>query len=91
MLLEGMRRPSLLVQAAQIGLGEYNRDRSLSKLLPDQHVAHSARKTFSTLVDQEAQMDDARRTGEADYSVTRHIELLVALIFEARLLARSTV
>lgn len=89
-LLGRLRRPTLLVQAAQIGLNDYNRDRSLARLLPEMHGPHSARATFDLLSDQEALMDESRRTGDATYSVTRHIEVLVALIVEARLLARTT-
>ena len=89
-LLGRLRRPTLLVQAAQIGLNDYNRDRSLARLLPDMHCPHSARAIFDLLSDQEALMDESRRSGDATYSVTRHIEVLVALIVEARLLARTT-
>jgi hypothetical protein len=88
-LLSKLRRPSILVRAAQLGLEDYNRDRSLRRLLPEERPGCSSGEAFSTLVEQEAQMDDARRLGEAAYSVSRHIELLVALIFEARLLKRS--
>ena len=34
-------------------------------------------------------MEETRRAGDAAYSVSRHIEVLIALIAEARLLPRS--
>ena len=41
------------------------------------------------LVDQEAQLEDARQGAGAKYSFERHIELLVAIMAEARLLPRN--
>ena len=46
-------------------------------------------KAVSRLLAAEDEMDALRREGGASYSVTRHIELLVALIAEARLLPRG--
>lgn len=89
-LLENLRRPALLVQAAQIGLTDYDRDRSLPQLLPDMPGARSTRDTFDRLSVREAEMDEARRANAATYSVARHIEVLVALIVEARLLSSRT-
>lgn len=88
-ILEKLRRPALLVQAAHIGLSEYDRDRSLPRLLPGAPGPTTAQDTFNRLADQEAQMDEARRCGDAAYSVARHIEYLIALIVEARLLTRT--
>lgn len=87
-LLEKLRRPALLVQAAHIGLNEYNRERSLAQLVPDALVLRSGQEMFATLAAQEEQMDAARRAGEATYSVARHIEVLIAMIVEARLVSR---
>ena len=35
-------------------------------------------------------MEQTRRAGDAGYSVARHIEVLIALMAEVRLLPRST-
>lgn len=90
-LLSNLRRPGLLVRAAQLGLEDYNRDRSLRRLMPEEKMRHSTEVTFSRLFEQEEVMDDARRSGDATYSASRHIELLVAMIFEARLLTGAAV
>lgn len=82
--LATLRRPRLLVRAARIGLGEYNRERSLRRLLPGE--AHPAPgQAFDVLFAREEVVDLARRDGTAAYSAARHVELLAALINEARL------
>jgi hypothetical protein len=87
-ILSDLRRPQLLVRAAHLGLEDYDRDRCLRRILPD-GLRTTARDTFRTLIEHEARMDAERVAGDATYSVARHIETLVALIFEARLLKRS--
>jgi hypothetical protein len=89
-LLNSLRRPRLLVRAAHIGLEDYNRDRGLKRLLPQVAPATSS-DVFMELIEREAELNDARRTGGAAYSVCRHVELLVALIVEARLLSTRPV
>ena len=85
-LLANLRRPRLLIRAARFGLADYRRDRDLRRLTgqiatPDRAVAQ--------LISEEEQLEEDRRAGEASYSVTRHIEILIALISEIRLLPRS--
>ena len=86
--LKTLQRPRLLVRAAHLGLDEYRRDRTLSRLLPD-GTADGAQGTFEALQESEARVEVERRNGGATYSPARHIELLAALIFEARLLSRK--
>lgn len=83
--LEGLTRPPLLVKAARIGLMEYSRQRNLRRILrlsalPD------PRRAFIALKATEAELNDQRRGKEACYSVLRHLEVLIALMHEARLL-----
>ena len=85
-LLANLRRPRLLIRAARFGLADYRRDRDLRRLIgqiatPDRAVAQ--------LISEEEQLEEDRRAGEASYSVTRHIEILIALISEIRLLPCS--
>ena len=85
-LLANLRRPRLLIRAARFGLADYRRDRDLRRLIgqiatPDRAVAQ--------LISEEEQLEEDRQAGEASYSVTRHIEILIALISEIRLLPRS--
>lgn len=82
--LANLRRPALLVRAAHLGLDAYDRGRALKRLLPEE-TSKTSTDIFALLFEREEVMDEARRTGVAAYSFARHIELLAALIVEARL------
>jgi len=86
-LLAALRRPRLLIRAARFGLAEYNRERDLRRLmrLP---VAPSPARAVDSLIAEEARLEAIRLAGEASYSVARHVEVLIALMAEARLLPR---
>lgn len=84
--LATLRRPRLLVQAARFGLADYRRERDLARLLPGSRPKSSA-GVLMRLMDLEERADHARRAGSASYSVGHHIELLIALMSEVKLLA----
>ena len=84
--LAAMRRPRLLVRAARHGTTDYDRARALPRLL-DMPAGTQPERALSALMDAEAEVEDRRKGGLATYSVTRHIELLAALMVEARLVA----
>ncbi|NDV97958.1 DUF6477 family protein [Salipiger sp. PrR002] len=83
--LGAMRRPRLLVRAARIGASEYRRRPHLARLLggpcPPQHGA-----ALLQLMELEEMLDDGRQRRAADYSAAQHVELLAAIIGEARAL-----
>ncbi len=83
-LLLDMRRPRLLVRAARHGLQDYRRERDLRRLLGPGH-ATSPEVTMAFLLSEEEQVEATRRDGTAGYSIARHIDLLIALMAEARL------
>lgn len=85
-LLRSLRRPRLLVRAARHGLADYNRDRSLRRLLPGEALPPPGHG-FWRLAEREAAIEAIRCEGAAAYSAARHIELLAALMDEARLAA----
>lgn len=82
--LQRLCRPKLLVRAARIGLCSYNRDHSLRRILPGETLP-SPGLAFDALIEREDAVDQARRDGGAAYSAARHVEILAALINEARL------
>lgn len=86
-LVNALRRPRLLIRAARFGLSDYNRDSSLKRLARTPTLP-SPKGAVNSLLGVEAELEDARTKGEASYSVARHIEVLIALIAEARLLSR---
>ena len=86
--VSGLRRPRMLIRAAHHGLDDYSRTRDLGRVMrcptlptPDRAVAR--------LLDEEERVEEHRKSGDASYSVARHIDLLVAMIAEARLMAGS--
>ncbi len=85
--LNAMQRPTLLVRAARFGLCDYQRDRDLPKLTRTGSLPSPSR-AFGLLISEELSLEETRRQGTATYSFTRHIEVLIALMGEARLLAR---
>ncbi len=82
--LQTLCRPKLLVRAARIGLCDYNRDRSLRRIFPGAPL-YAPGHAFDALVEREEALDAIRREGAAAYSAARHVEILAALINEARL------
>ena len=84
-LLANLRRPRLLIRAARFGLADYRRDRDLRRLIGQ---ISSPDVAVERLMTEEQVLEETRRAGDAAYSVTRHIEVLIALICETRLLPR---
>lgn len=85
--LSKLTRPRLLVRAARFGLQDYNRKRDLKRVMRVNETPRPG-MALSLLMAEEDALDHARRTGEATYSVARHIEILIAMMAEARLLPR---
>lgn len=84
-ILDTIFRPRILIKTARIGLQWYRRDRDLSRLVhsvstPTPQIA------VERLIEIENGLDTARKSGDASYSVHRHISVLTALLAEARLL-----
>ncbi len=84
-LLADLRRPQLLIRAARCGLADYRRDRDLNRLLD---CKPSPDRAVQRLLGEEEHLEQIRKAGEASYSVTRHVEVLIALMSEVRLLPR---
>lgn len=83
--LAQMRRPRLLIRAARFGVADYRRDRDLRRLIGRSAPPEDA---LRLLIRAEHQMEENRRRGEATYSIAQHIEVLIALVAEARLSRR---
>lgn len=82
-MLANLRRPRLLMQAARLGLGEYRRDRDLRRLVA---CGLSPEETVPSLMSVEERLEATRLAGDAAYSISHHIEVLIALLAELRLL-----
>jgi hypothetical protein len=82
-LLADLRRPQLLIRAARCGLADYRRDRDLRRLISAQP---SPDRAVRRLLTEEEVLEATRKAGDAGYSVARHIDVLIALMAEVRLL-----
>ena len=87
-LLTALRRPRLLIRAARFGLADYRRDRDLVRLLGQGAVPAPA-QSLDALLEQERALEQTRKSGDAGYSIARHVEVLIALIAESRLIPRG--
>lgn len=83
--LSTLRRPRLLIRAARFGQRDYDRARDLRRLLRAE-TAPDPDQALVRLIAAEVQIDDIRRARAAEYSVSRHVALLIAIMAEARLL-----
>lgn len=84
--LAKMHRPRLLIQAARLGLSDYRRDRDLRRL---GGLTDRASDAVPHLLAQERAVEEARKAGTVGYSISYHIELLIALMAEIRLLPKE--
>jgi len=87
-ILSNLHRPRLLVRAARFGLEEYSRERDLKRVMKSGNTPTPLR-AVNSLMAEEAELETTRKTGAADYSVSRHVEVLIALMAEARLLPQK--
>lgn len=87
-LLEDLRRPRLLIRAARIGAQEYSRKTHLCRLLGYATLPRSG-QALMRLIEIEAELDQRRCAKDAAYSVSRHVEVLCAMMGEARLMRAS--
>lgn len=88
-LISTLKRPRLLIRAARFGQGEYNRSRDLKRLMRAA-VVPSPEQALQRLLAEEAQLEASRQDGDATYSLMRHIEILIAMMAEVRLLPRPS-
>ncbi|MGL6211260.1 MAG: DUF6477 family protein [Paracoccaceae bacterium] len=86
-LLADLRRPRLLIRAARHGLTDYRRDRDLRRLIDG---TAPPERSLPRLLWEEERIEATRQSGDANYSVARHIEFLIALMAEVRLLPRGS-
>lgn len=87
-VLSELRRPRLLMQAARHGIQDYCRNRDLSRLTRS-HSVPTPTDALPLLIREEQSVEETRRRGDASYSIIRHIDLLIAILAEARLLPRA--
>ncbi|SLN15669.1 DUF6477 family protein [Pseudooctadecabacter jejudonensis] len=84
-LISSLKRPTLLVRTARHGIADYNRVVHLRRALKAETLPGPGQAIIK-LMEIEAVVDQQRKTKRAEYSVAHHVEILVALMCEARIL-----
>lgn len=87
-MLNSLTRPRLLMRAARLGLGDYRRERDLRRLLGT-HPLPGPRKALAQLMEVEATHEMNRHAKDGTYSPRAHVEALIALLGELRLMRAS--
>ncbi len=85
MKLDNLKRPRLLIRAARIGMDEYRRDVHLRRHLGQGPLPRSG-AALERLVEIESGLNEQRRERNAGYSSIKHVDLLIAMMGEARIL-----
>lgn len=83
-----LKRPTLLVRTARHGIEGYNRVAHLRRLLKSEQLPGPG-QAIMKLLELESVIDAQRIAKRAEYTVARHVEVLVALMCEARILKAS--
>lgn len=89
-MLNALRRPRLLMRAARIGAEDYRRNAHLPRLLGYGHMPrHGA--ALMRLVEIETDLNAQRLNEDSAYNLLRHIDVLIAIVGEARIMRASQI
>ncbi|MEJ6401816.1 DUF6477 family protein [Yoonia sp. 2307UL14-13] len=83
--LAQLKRPKLLVRATRFGVDHYRRETHLPRILFDDDLPRHA-EAIVRLFEIEEDMNRARVARAGDYRVADHVEVLIAIAGEARLM-----
>lgn len=84
-VLDTLKRPRLLIRAARLGAAQYRRELHLPRHLDTSALPDSG-AALAELLALEAELDAARRGRRAEYAVARHVDVMIAIMGEARLI-----
>lgn len=83
--LQAIHRPPLLMRAARIGAEDYRRSSHLQRVLGFGKLPrHGA--ALLRLIELEAELNLQRTSGDAGYSLITHVDVLIAMVAEGRVL-----
>ena len=83
--MQDVLRPHLLIRAARIGAADYRRDAHLRRHFGYGALPRSA-AALARLTEMEEELNQQRHSDRTRYSATRHVEILIAMLGEARIL-----
>ena len=84
-MLNTLHRPRLMMRAARIGAEDYRRTTHLPRLL-GYGVLPRHGGAIVKLMEMEGELEHQRSTSDASYNLVRHVDVLIAMVAEARLL-----
>ena len=84
-MLHALRRPALLMRAARIGAEDYRRSTHLPRLL-GYGVLPRHGSALLKLMEMESELNAQRVSGNSSYSLVKHVDVLIAMVSEARVL-----
>ena len=87
-ILHKLRRPKMLMRAAQIGVAEYKRVAHLPRLLGYGRMPKQS-EAILKLIEIEKNLKALRKAGESADNMLRHIDVMIAIVGEARDLRAS--
>jgi len=79
-----LKRPEILVRAARFGLDDYMRETHLKRCLKIEKIL-SPGQALLALLEIEKQLNSDRSTNKGRYDVSRHVEVMIAIMGEARI------
>jgi len=80
--IAALRRPRVLIRAARAGLADYDRLRDLRRLARTSDIP-GPDAALRRLLDEEGRLEATRQAGDASYSMTRHVDVMIAVMAEA--------
>ncbi|MEL6682452.1 MAG: DUF6477 family protein [Pseudomonadota bacterium] len=86
--LRTLKRPALLARAVRFGVDDYRREVHLKRLLHCDTLPRAA-DAIMQLLDLENEQNTLREERSGNYAVGRHIEILIALSGESRILVSA--
>ncbi len=84
-MLSAIHRPRLLMRAARFGAEDYRRDVHLPRLLGYGTLPRYG-AALMQLMEMESALNAQRKGNDTGYSLTRHIDVLIAIVAEARVM-----
>ena len=89
-MLNALHRPRLLIRAARIGAEDYRRTAHLPRLLGyGQLPRHGS--ALIRLMEIEGELNTLRLDEDSSYSLLRHIDVLIAIVGESRILRAAQI
>lgn len=80
-----LKRPALLARAARFGVDDYRRQTHLRRILNRDTLPRHA-ESLMFLLEMEQEMNNARCAKSGNYSPVKHVDILIAISGEARLM-----